>query len=62
MRFWFSVRGQELEELNQELYRTQLLIDFRMLKMQLEIRGIKLGVTDTVKLDFVKEAFDSGNW
>ena len=59
MRFWFAVSGQELEELNEEMYRTQLLIDFRMLKMQLDIRGIKLGVTDTVKVDFVNEAFDS---
>ena len=59
MRLWFSVSGQELEELNEEMYRTQLLIDFRMLKMQLDIRGIKLGVTDTVKVDFVREAFQS---
>ena len=50
---------QVVEELGEEMYRTQLLIDFRMLKMQLDIRGIKLGVTDTVKVDFVKEAFDS---
>ncbi|KAJ7333529.1 hypothetical protein OS493_017066 [Desmophyllum pertusum] len=34
---------QELEELNEEMYRTQLLVDFRMLKMQLDIRGIALG-------------------
>ena len=59
MRFWFPVSGQELEELNEEMYRAQLLIDFRMLIMQLDIQGIKLGVTDTVKVNFVKEAFDS---
>ena len=57
---------QELEELNEEMYRTQLLIDFRMLKTQLDIRGIKLGVTDTVKVDFIKRALDSekpiGKW
>ena len=29
-----------------------------MLKMQLDIRGIKLGVTDAVKVDFVKQALD----
>ena len=51
---------QVVEELGEEMYRTQLLIDFTMLKTQLDIRGIKLGVTDTVKVDFVKEAFDSG--
>jgi len=50
---------QVVEELGEEMYRTQLLIDFRMLKTQLDIRGIKLGVTDTVKVDFVKEAFHS---
>ena len=59
MRFWFIVSGQELEELNEEMYRTQLLIDFRMLKMQLDIQAIRLGVTDTVKVDFIKQAFDS---
>ena len=50
---------QELEELNEEMYRTQLLIDFRMLKMQLDIRGIKLGATDTLKVDSVKHTLDS---
>ena len=50
-----------MEELGEEMYRTQLLIEFRMMEMQLDIRGIKLGVTDTVKVDFVREAFDSEN-
>ena len=59
LRFRFS--DQIAEELGEEMYRTQLLIDFRILQMQLDIRGIKLGVTDTVKVDFVKEAFDSEN-
>ena len=61
MRFRARFSDQELEELNEEMYRTQLLIDFRMLKMQLDIRGIKLGVTDAVKVDFVKQALDSEN-
>ena len=61
MRFRARFSDQELEELNEEMYRTQLLIDFRMLKMQLDIRGIKLGVTETVLLDFVKKALDSEN-
>jgi len=52
---------QVVEELGEEMYRTQLLIDYRMLKVQLDIRGIKLGVTDTVKVNFIEEAFDSGN-
>ena len=50
---------QELEELNEEMYRTQLFVDFRLLIMQLEIRGIKLGITDTVKFHFIKEVLDS---
>ncbi len=50
---------QELEELNEEMHRTQLFVDYRMLKMQLDIRGIKLGVTDTVEVNFVEEALDS---
>ena len=59
MRFRARFSDQELEELNEEMYRTQLLIDFRMLKMQLDIRGIKLGVTDTVKVDRLKRELDS---
>ena len=59
MRFWFSFSGQDLEELNEEMFRTQLLINFRMLRMQLDNRSIKLGVMDTVRVIFVKEAFDS---
>ena len=58
---WVRFSDQMVEELGEEMYRTQLLIDFKMMKMQLDIRGIKLGVTDTVKVDFVKEAFDSEN-
>ena len=50
---------QELEELNEEMYRTQLLVEFRMLKMQLNIRGIKLGATDTVEFDFIERALDT---
>ena len=50
---------QELEELNEEMYRTQLLIDFRILKMQLDSRGKTLGAIDTTELDFVKRALDS---
>ena len=59
MRFRVRFSDQELEELNEEMYRTQLLIDFRMLKMQLDIRGIKLGSTDSMKVDSVKRALDS---
>ena len=51
---------QEREELNEEMHRTQLLIDFTMLKMQLVIQDIQLGSTDEREVSFVKEAFDSG--
>ena len=61
MRFRVRFSDQELEELNEEMYRTQLLIDFRMLKMQLDIRGIKLGSTDAMKVDSVKRTLDSEN-
>ncbi|KAL9983501.1 hypothetical protein ACROYT_G005684 [Oculina patagonica] len=50
---------QELEELNEEMHRTQLLVDFRMLKTQLDIRGIKLGATDTKKVDYIERALKS---
>ncbi len=59
MRYRVRFSDQELEELNEEMHRTQLLVDFRMLKMQLDIRDIKLGVTDTVEVNFVEEALDS---
>ena len=50
---------QELEELNEEMYRTQLAVDFKILKMQLDIRGIKLDPTDSMKIDRVQRALDS---
>ncbi|XP_068677009.1 NFX1-type zinc finger-containing protein 1-like [Montipora foliosa] len=60
MEFRVRFSDQEREELTQEMYRTQLLIDFRMLKMQLDIQDIQLGVTDTAEVFFVKEELDSG--
>jgi len=51
---------QELEELNEEMHRTQLLIDLTMLEMQLAIQDIQLGVIDDREVSFVKEAFESG--
>ena len=50
---------QELEELNEEMYRTQLAVDLKILKMQLYIRGIKLGATHYMNVDHVKKALDS---
>ena len=57
---------QELEELKEEMYRTQLAVDLKILKMQLDIRGHKLNATDSVKIDLVQSALDSekviGKW
>ena len=50
---------QELEELSEEMYRTQLAVDLKILKMQLDIRGHKLNATDSVKIDRVQRALDS---
>ena len=50
---------QEREELKEEMFRTKLLIDLRMLKMQLDIRGIQLGDTDAVVVDYIGEVLDS---
>ena len=60
MEFRVRFSDQEREELNEEMYRTQLLIDFRMLKVQLDIRDIQLGATDIAEVFLVKEALDSG--
>lgn len=60
MEFRVRFSDQEREELNEEMCRTQLLIDFRMLKIQLDIRDIQLGVADTAEVFLVKEALDSG--
>ena len=49
---------QELEELKEEMYRTQLAVDFKILKMQLDIRGTKLDPTDSMKIDRVQRALD----
>jgi len=59
MRIRARFSDQELEELNEEMYRTQLVIDFRMLKMQLDIRALRLGSMDTVKVDRLKRELDS---
>ena len=50
---------QELEELSEEMYRTQLAVDLKILKMQLDMRGHMLNTTDSVKIDHVQRALDS---
>lgn len=50
---------QHVEELKEEMHRTQLLVDFRLLTTQLEIRGIHLSITDTVEVGLTREALDS---
>ena len=58
MRVRFS--DQELEELSEEMYRTELAVNLKLLKMQLEIRGVKMDVTHSMKVDRVQKALDSG--
>ena len=60
MEFRVRFSDQEREELNEEMCRTQLLIDFRLLKMQLDIQGVQLRGSDTAEVFFVKEALDLG--
>ena len=59
MRTRARFSDQELEELKEEMYRTQLAVDLKILKMQLDIRGHKLNATDSVKIDHVQRALDS---
>ena len=59
MKIRVRFSDQELEELKEEMYRTQLLIDFKMLKMQLNNRGKTLELIETVVLDRVERALDS---
>ena len=50
-----TLNSQQLEELNEEMHRTQLLFDFRLLIMQLEINGVDLSIIDGL----MKEELDS---
>ena len=50
---------QELEELKEEMYRTQLAVDLKILKMQLDVRGHKMNTTDSMIIDLVQKALDS---
>ena len=50
-----TLNSQQLEELNEEMHRTQLLFDFRLLIMQLEIKGVDLSIIDGL----MKEELDS---
>ena len=59
MRTRARFSDQELEELKEEMYRTQLAVDLKILKMQLDIRGHKLNATDSVKIDHVQRALNS---
>ena len=59
MKFRIRFGDQELEELSEELYRTQLAVELKLLKMQLKVRGIKLDVTFSLKVDEIQNALDS---
>ena len=51
---------QELEELNEEMYRTQLAVDVKLLKMQIKVRGISLDVFYSSLLIQMQRKLDSG--
>ena len=57
---------QELEELSEEMYRTQLAVDLKLVRMQLGIRGMALDATHSKNVDDVQRALDSekaiGKW
>ena len=59
MRTRARFSDQELEELKEEMYRTQLAVDLKILKMQLDIRGHKIKATHSVIIDLVQRALDS---
>ena len=50
---------QELEELNEEMYRTQLAVDFKLLNMQIENRRIVLDTLQSSSLKRVQQKLDS---
>ncbi|XP_068745969.1 NFX1-type zinc finger-containing protein 1-like isoform X4 [Montipora capricornis] len=50
---------QELEELNEEMYRTQLAVDVKLLKMQIKVRGISLDAVYSSSLDRIQKRVDS---
>lgn len=50
---------QELEELSEEMYRTQLAVELKLLKMQLKVRGIILDATFSMMIDEMQGALDS---
>ena len=50
---------QELEELNEEMYRTQLAVDLKLLKMQIKVRGISLDAVYSSSLERIQKRLDS---
>ena len=57
MRARFS--DQELEELNEEMHRTQLAVDLKLLNMQIENQRIVLNTLDSLSLKEVQQKLDS---
>ena len=58
MRTRARFSDQELEELKEEMYRTQLAVDLKILHMQLDIRRKKLNVIDSVQIGQVQRVLD----
>ena len=57
VRIRFS--DQELEELSEEMYRMQLAVELKLLKMQIKVRGLNLDITFSMKVDEIQKALDS---
>ena len=57
MRARFS--DQELEELNEEMYRTQLAVDLKLLQMQIDNRSVELDSLHSASLKRVQQKLES---
>ena len=60
MKFRVRFSDQELEEFNEELLRVLLLVSYEILKTQLDLKGIDIGTTDTIKMNAIEDALTNG--
>lgn len=60
MKFRVRFSDQELEEFNEELLRVLLLVSYEILKTQLDLKGIDIGTTDTIKMNAIEDALANG--
>lgn len=60
MKFRVRFSDQELEQFNEELLRVLLLVSYEILKTQLDLKGIDIGTTDTIKMNAIEDALTNG--